>query len=839
MALKKVRYINNQTVITAENMNAMQDAIVEAEANIGKHSAQIADEITARENADATEKAERKAEIAVERERINALSTLQEGSTTGDAELLDARTDRDAKTWPNVGAHIRGITNKIIEACCDTKYIETENYNLLKISEVSYSSRLQDADEEIVTSTAANAVTGWFPIEYGKYYALSVLYNGSRVSMVINGTTWITRRIQIKLTDGSIVYHNLTSNDYSLISYNGDAKAVQIPYENATEMRIHIGIGTDDISTAEKLEAYELMIVEGNTVAEAYDNSVNLAYIDGDAEIPVECEYFLKRDAEIINARTDCENNAWPNVGEHIRGITKKIIEACCDTEIVGGNYNILKISECTYSSRLQNDVEGMTSSTNSNLVTGWIPVQYGKFYTPSILYNGERITGSSNFSIIPRINLLLDNGDIVVYNNTYEDRAKILYAPNNNETIVPPYENAVAVMLQWYILDSNIGTAELFESYEPMVVEGDSVTAATTKSTTFEYLNGDEEVPAEVVYKLKSEETKADKLSASPYYRNVNFGVLPFAYYKGVADSYENSVFGWTTQYTDFIALWKSLIASHSGYVTETALGPASDGQTVYLYDFKPVRMSNQDKSIPKIIIIAGQHGGETANIFGMYFFVNNLLNKWNEHPALEYLRNNVELLIIPVLNTYGFDNRSYKNANGVNLNRNYDSNWALLEDTTSSQYGGAEPFDQPETQIVRDLLLSNLDAVMVVDSHVNGGGKVANYSDINYYGISTSTDEYFNRMVDAVAHNLSAVSANFNLDYELEHPDTIMGFLNHNDGTGILRNWGRDQNLVTVLVEGFGGFPNRTAYAAEVFKANEEILVNWLITAMNYLSK
>ena len=314
---------------------------------------------------------------------------------------------------------------------------------------------------------------------------------------------------------------------------------------------------------------------------------------------------------------------------------------------------------------------------------------------------------------------------------------------------------------------------------------------------------------------------------------------MLPSTYYKGVAESYENSAFGWTTKYADFIAMWKSVVANHSGYVTETALGAASDGQTIYLYDFNPVRLSNADKPIPKIIIIAGQHGGESCNIFGLYYFVENLLNKWNQHPSLEYLRNHVELMIIPVLNTYGFDNQSYKNANGVNLNRNYDSNWALEVDTTSNQYGGAEPFDQPETQIVRNLLLNNTDAVLVIDSHVNGGGKVANYSDINYYGISTSTDAYFNRMVDAVAHNLSAISANFNIDYALDQPNVIMGFLNNNDGVGILRDWGRDNNFVTVLVEGFGGFPNRTAYTAEVFKANEEIIVNWLITAMNYLGK
>lgn len=534
--------------------------------------------------------------------------------------------------------------------------------------------------------------------------------------------------------------------------------------------------------------------------------------------------------------------------------------------EIDGVNYNLLKLSEVSYSSRLQNDESGIISSNANNLVTGWIPVQYGKYYTPSVLYNGERIVGNSEFSLIVRVNVKLDNGSIIVYGNVVDDRQAILYQPGINETITLEHENAVAIMLHFLVGNNDISTKAKFEAYEPMVVEGNTIEEATNKATTYTYLDGDVEVESIVEWRstgmnynqpadyedrvielekdvdnleTKVEELKYNPISSSPYYRDVNFGILPFTYYKGVADSYENSAFSWNTKYADYMALWKSLVANHTDYVTETVLGVASDGQTIYLYDFKPIRISNQKKPIPKIIIVCGQHGGETANIFGLYYFVDNILNRWNKHPSLEYLRNHVELMIIPVLNTYGFDNQSYKNANGVNLNRNYDSNWILETDTTSLQYGGASPFDQTETQIVRDLLLANTDAVLVVDSHVNGGGVVSAYSDINYYGVCASTDSYYNRMVDAVAHNLSAISGNFNLDYELGQPNIILGFLNNADGVGLLRNWARDNNFVSVLIEGFGGFPSRTAFTSEVFKANEEIIVNWLITAMNYLSK
>ncbi len=269
-----------------------------------------------------------------------------------------------------------------------------------------------------------------------------------------------------------------------------------------------------------------------------------------------------------------------------------------------------------------------------------------------------------------------------------------------------------------------------------------------------------------------------ADNDRNSPYYIDVDFGVIPSEYYHGMAPSYDSAGFDRNTTYKSFIMEWKSLIANHGSYVAETELGKASDGQAIYLYNFKPTRIINENRDIPKIIIIAGQHGYEKSNIYGLYYFVDNLLNRWNEHSSLEYLRNHVELLIVPVLNTYGFDTLEYKNANGVNTNRNYDSNWVLIEDTTSTQYGGAEPFDQPETQIVRDLLLCNTDATLVIDFHAFGAASAEEYKYINYYGICENKDTYYNRMVDAVSYQLSAISANFNLDYELGQPNVTLGF-------------------------------------------------------------
>lgn len=65
-------------------------------------------EIKNRMDAISLEMTERKAEIDVERKRINSFVSLKAGSTTGDAELIDARIDVDGTTHSTAGEAVRG-----------------------------------------------------------------------------------------------------------------------------------------------------------------------------------------------------------------------------------------------------------------------------------------------------------------------------------------------------------------------------------------------------------------------------------------------------------------------------------------------------------------------------------------------------------------------------------------------------------------------------------------------------------------------------------------------------------------------------------------------------------
>lgn len=67
-------------------------------------------------------------QIATERERIDAFTSLAEGSTTGDAELIDARIGTDGVAYNNLGSAVRSQISRITEA---TEHINNDGLTYL------------------------------------------------------------------------------------------------------------------------------------------------------------------------------------------------------------------------------------------------------------------------------------------------------------------------------------------------------------------------------------------------------------------------------------------------------------------------------------------------------------------------------------------------------------------------------------------------------------------------------------------------------------------------------------------------------------------------------------
>ena len=71
-------------------------------------------------------------EIEVERKRIDSFTTLAQGSTTGDAELIDGRVDSDGIIYTNIGGAIRSKANEL--DIVKNFLFNNSSQNIIKIS---------------------------------------------------------------------------------------------------------------------------------------------------------------------------------------------------------------------------------------------------------------------------------------------------------------------------------------------------------------------------------------------------------------------------------------------------------------------------------------------------------------------------------------------------------------------------------------------------------------------------------------------------------------------------------------------------------------------------------
>lgn len=244
---------------------------------------------------------DRKSSDSVLSSRIDAFTSLEEGSTTGDAELMDARVDCEGKTWPNAGGHIRGITEKIIDACCDKE--ATTGINLLKPSECLYSKRLSTGTADIVDSIAQNVVTGKIPVKSGNWYSISRELDGSRTTIGEKANSSNFSRILLHLKDGSTAGAYSTSdmnNAYIKATGGETGHAFKVLSNDVESMQIQIYFNID-ISTSDKFKANKVMLVTAGTYTEAVNKAINSEYVDGDLSI---FKYILKKDETKVDKDT-------------------------------------------------------------------------------------------------------------------------------------------------------------------------------------------------------------------------------------------------------------------------------------------------------------------------------------------------------------------------------------------------------------------------------------------------------------------------------------------------------------------------------------------------------
>jgi len=161
---------------------------------------------------------------------------------------------------------------------------------------------------------------------------------------------------------------------------------------------------------------------------------------------------------------------------------------------------------------------------------------------------------------------------------------------------------------------------------------------------------------------------------------------------------------------YTSLSADLASIMTDCAAAFTRTSIGTASNSEPIYSYQYGTT-------SKPMAVYVSGMHGNEEHGYVPEVRFMQQLCTDYlaGTDRALN-LRKNFDIRFVPLLNPYGIANATRYNANGVDLNRNFDYQWASFASSTK----GASAFSEVESQAIRDFIVANTgDIVFVNDAH------------------------------------------------------------------------------------------------------------------------
>ena len=162
---------------------------------------------------------------------------------------------------------------------------------------------------------------------------------------------------------------------------------------------------------------------------------------------------------------------------------------------------------------------------------------------------------------------------------------------------------------------------------------------------------------------------------------------------------------------YDEISSMLTALATNNPNYVTETNLGKDQSNTydiKKYVLDEPTALQSGQTTAItqtkPTIILTAGLHGPEPEAVHTVYHLMEDLCNNYLENEQLEYLRNNVRFVIIPICNPWGYVNSKYCNSRSVDLNRNFEYGYRAngIGSISSNNYSGESFNSEAETQIM-----------------------------------------------------------------------------------------------------------------------------------------
>jgi murein tripeptide amidase MpaA len=157
---------------------------------------------------------------------------------------------------------------------------------------------------------------------------------------------------------------------------------------------------------------------------------------------------------------------------------------------------------------------------------------------------------------------------------------------------------------------------------------------------------------------------------------------------------------------YDEHVTFLNNLVAAYPGLAEMVDIGTSVQGRTLWA-----IRITGPGTDKPGLLYHGAQHGNEIMGTCVVSYLAEYILTHYGTDPDIQWLVDNVEWFLMPIMNPDGYEAGTRYNANGEDLNRNWGGPGAY-----------PDPFSEPETAAVRDFLIDHANVRVHVDFHTHG---------------------------------------------------------------------------------------------------------------------
>ena len=295
-------------------------------------------------------------------------------------------------------------------------------------------------------------------------------------------------------------------------------------------------------------------------------------------------------------------------------------------------------------------------------------------------------------------------------------------------------------------------------------------------------------------------------------------------------------------SNHQDVYVAWDNLMNEHPNIITKKLLGYATNTEggedlerPIYEYEINTnrTRMRGISES-PTFLVMTGTHGTERAVVWSTFHYFEQLLKNWTESDSLASVRSNMTFKVIPVYNSYGYDNKARINARGVDLNRNLSYNWETTPTEGAEGAGtnkGTAPYSEQESKVLKQWLEENRRSFAFIDFHGYGGTQQPEtVSNMSY--ITTTAP----RPPIVYTSVLKRISSVWEREYFNKEESKVYGWANVSSLPATQNEAYTVGNVdFSATIEMANGY--KTRWSKELVEMGVDLLANYISSSIDYL--